>query len=191
MNTFETGLMAVALAMDCFTVSAVGGVTLRQYRWSCMLRMAFLFGLFQALMPLAGWLGTHHFHGYIEAVDHWIAFGLLAFIGGKMIKESREADHAATFDPSRLSVQILLAIATSIDALAVGISMACLNYHTLRQLTMPLTVIGGTSFVFSMAGYALGVRCGRGIGQRIHPELLGGIILIGIGIKVLYSHLTA
>lgn len=183
-------LLSVALAMDCFTVSTMSGVILRRPACGAILRMAMLFGLFQALMPLIGWLGTAHFSHYLEAVDHWIAFGLLAFIGGKMIWETFNGDEEhQTFNPLSLRTQLLLAVATSIDALAVGISMACLGYDRIGQLTVPLLLIGSVSMLLSLVGYWLGVRFGRAIAQRFKPGLLGGLVLLFIGIKVLISHL--
>jgi putative Mn2+ efflux pump MntP len=176
--------------MDCFTVSLMSGVILRRAVTAAILRMALLFGLFQAAMPLAGWLATAHFSQYLEAVDHWIAFGLLAFIGGKMIWESIAGDDSEpSFNPLRLRTQLLLAVATSIDALAVGISLAVTGYHTIRQLAWPLVVIGLGSFLFGVLGHLLGMRFGESIRRRLKPELLGGIILIAIGVKVLVTHL--
>lgn len=183
-------LLSVALAMDCFTVSIMSGVILRHGFNAAILRMAVLFGVFQAAMPLIGWLGTAHFSQYLEAVDHWIAFGLLAFIGGKMIKESFDGDEEhQSFNPLMLRTQLLLAVATSIDALAIGISMACLGYDHLSQLTFPLLLIGVVSILFSLIGYWSGVRFGRIIARRLKPELFGGLVLVFIGIKVLLSHL--
>lgn len=189
MNYLDIWLLAVALAMDCFTVSIVSGVIVRRWMWGMVLRMAFFFGLFQALMPLIGWLATSRFSEHLEAIDHWIAFALLAFIGGKMIKESFEEEQEPSFNPRHLRTQLLLAIATSIDALAIGISFACTGYHQLVQLTVPLWIIGIVSFLFSIFGYVLGVRFGRSIARRLRPELLGGIILVVIGVKILLSHL--
>jgi putative Mn2+ efflux pump MntP len=140
-------------------------------------------------MPLIGWLATNHFSEALESIDHWIAFGLLTFIGGKMIKESFEEESEHTFNPQRLSTQLLLAVATSIDALAVGISFACIGYNTLTSLLWPLIIIGIVSFTFSVTGYLLGVRFGRRIERRLKPGLLGGIILLVIGVKILMSHL--
>lgn len=190
-STFDLLLLSVALAMDCFTVSLMSGVMLRRALTAAILRMALLFGVFQAAMPLAGWLGTAHFSQYLEAVDHWIAFGLLAFIGGKMIWESlADDDSEPSFNPLHLRTQLLLAVATSIDALAVGISMACLGYNHITTLTLPLVMIGATSVVMSIAGYWLGVRFGRIVARRIKPELIGGLVLVFIGIKVLLSHIA-
>ena len=208
MNLLDIILLAVALAMDCFTVSIVSGV-LFNGQWTMdngqlstrsnnyplsilhfpLLRMAFLFGFFQAMMPLLGWLGISHFQAYMEAYDHWIAFGLLGFIGGKMIWESFGDEEDQHFNPSKLRTQLLLAIATSIDALAIGISFACTGFTQLSQLTMPLLIIGIVSFLFSIVGYHLGRRFGKTITRRIKPELLGGVILVLIGVKILMTHL--
>ena len=153
------------------------------------IRMAFLFGFFQALMPLIGWAGISHFQSYMEAYDHWIAFSLLGFIGGRMVWESFHPEEGQHFNPRRLQTQLLLAIATSIDALAVGISFACTGYEQLSQLWMPLAVIGMVSFLFSLLGYWAGYHFGRGIISRFKPELIGGVILILIGVRILMSHL--
>lgn len=191
MNSFDIWLLAVALAMDCFTVSIVSGVIVRRWLWAMILRMAFLFGLFQAMMPLIGWLGTNHFSEQLEAIDHWIAFGLLAFIGGKMIRESFGPEEEKQFNPQNLKTQLLLAVATSIDALAIGISFACTGYNAVAQIVSPLCVIGLVSFLFSLFGYQLGVKFGKSIARKLKPELLGGIILITIGIKILITHLLS
>ena len=202
MNLLDIILLAVALAMDCFTVSIVSGV-IDHGDWHndsseakirgpvpvIYLRMAFLFGFFQAMMPLLGWLGISHFQAYMEAYDHWIAFGLLGFIGGKMIWESFGDEEDQHFNPRKLRTQLLLAVATSIDALAIGISFACTGFTELSQLTMPLLIIGIVSFLFSIVGYHLGRRFGKAITRRLKPELFGGIILVLIGLKILLSHL--
>ena len=202
MNLLDIILLAVALAMDCFTVSIVSGV-IDHGDWHndsseakirgpvpvIYLRMAFLFGFFQAIMPLLGWLGISHFQTYMEAYDHWIAFGLLGFIGGKMIWESFGDEEDQHFNPRKLRTQLLLAVATSIDALAIGISFACTGFTELSQLTMPLLIIGIVSFLFSIVGYHLGRRFGKTITHRLKPELFGGIILVLIGLKILLSHL--
>ena len=189
MNLLDIWLLAIALAMDCFTVSIVSGVIIRRWLWSVVLRMAFLFGLFQALMPLIGWMATSHFSEQLEAIDHWIAFSMLAFIGGKMIRESFSDEDEQHFNPQSLHTQLLLSIATSIDALAIGISFACTGYHHFSQLTLPLLIIGVVSFLFSVFGNLLGVRFGKSIARRLKPELLGGLILVFIGLKILISHL--
>ena len=188
-SVFDLLLLSVALAMDCFTVSIVSGVIMRRGFCAAILRMALLFGLFQAAMPLVGWLGTAYFSHYLEAIDHWIAFSLLMFVGGKMIKESFEDEEHQSFNPLSLYTQLLLAVATSIDALAIGISMACVGYDHINQLAMPLLMIGLASFLLSLVGYWLGMRFGNVIARRLKPELLGGLVLIFIAIKVLVSHL--
>ena len=191
MNQLDIWMLAIALAMDCFTVSIVSGVIVSRWLWSMILRIAFLFGLFQAMMPLIGWMATSHFSEQLEFIDHWIAFGLLAFIGGKMIRESFGPEEEQQFNPKNLHTQLLLAIATSIDALAVGISFACMGYRDFSQIAYPLFIIGLVSFMFSLFGYKLGVRFGKSIARKLKPELLGGIILIVIGIKILITHLMA
>ena len=193
MSIIDIILLAIALAMDCLTVSIVSGLTARdgqanETRW--LYRMAFLFGFFQAFMPLLGWLGIIHFETYMEAYDHWIAFGLLAFIGGKMVWESFGTDEQPHFTPRRLHTQQLLAVATSIDALAVGVSFACTGYTQLSDLTLPLIIIGIVSFLFSIMGYHLGHRFGKPITKLMKPELVGGLILIAIGLKILLSSIN-
>lgn len=183
-------LLSIALAMDCFTVSIMCGVIVRRRMGLSIIRMTVLFGLFQALMPLIGWLGTAHFSQYLEAIDHWIAFALLLFIGGKMIKDYYDdEDHNPTINPLKFLMQLILAIATSIDALAVGISFACLGFTDIKMLTLPLVMIGATSAILSTLGYWLGVRLGKVVAQRLKPELWGGLVLIFIGVKILISHL--
>lgn len=195
MSIPELWLLAVALAMDCFTVSIVFGVLLRKIEWRTILAVAFLFGLFQAMMPLAGWLATNSFSSLIEDYDHWIAFGLLAFLGGRMIKESfsddeeEEEAEAKHINPRKLKTQLVFAVATSIDALAVGISFTCLGFNTISSLSLPLLIIGFVSLAFSIVGNLLGIRFGKGVEKRLKPELLGGIVLIIIGIRVLCEHL--
>lgn len=195
MSILELWLLAVALAMDCFTVSIVFGVLLRKIEWRTILVVAFLFGLFQAMMPLAGWLATNSFSSLIEDYDHWIAFGLLAFLGGRMIKESfsddkeEEEAEAKHINPQKLKTQLVFAVATSIDALAVGISFTCLGFNTISSLSLPLFIIGFVSLAFSIVGSLLGIRFGKGVEKRLKPELLGGIVLIIIGIRVLCEHL--
>jgi putative Mn2+ efflux pump MntP len=196
MNLLDIIFLAIALAMDCFTVSIVSGVILKsrpqeQGETAAIVRMAFFFGFFQAAMPLLGWLGISHFQAMIEAYDHWIAFSLLLLIGGNMIRETFGPEEEQHFNPRKLRTQLILAVATSIDALAIGISFACTGYNHLSQLTFPLTIIGVVSFLFSIIGYRLGCRFGRAIAHRLKPELVGGIILILIGVKILFSHLLA
>lgn len=188
MNSLEIWLLAISLAMDCFTVSVTSGIILHKMQWNVFLKMAFFFGLFQAAMPFMGWLGLCFFNDSIKAYDHWIAFGLLSYIGIRMIKEHFDKDKTCCFDPTRLKVILMLAIATSIDAFAVGISFAVTGFNTLGSLIFPLVAIGLASFVLSIVGGLIGV-C---FGSRYHfySEIFGGVILIGIGIKILIEHLV-
>ena len=182
-------LIALALSMDCFAVSVVCSVILRRKATGIMLRLAFLFGLFQALMPLIGWLLTSFLQEEIEAYDHWVAFGMLAFIGGKMIRDSFKEEDEASINPENWSTALLLAVATSIDALAVGITYACTGYCSIGSLTAPLVTIGLVSFLMSIFGYRLGTRFGEAVNRKMRPELLGGIILFAIGLRILAAHL--
>ena len=189
MYSLEIWLLAVSLAIDCFTVSVASGALLRRIRWSTFLTMAFFFGLFQALMPFIGWLGASRFQHLIESFDHWIAFALLAFLGLRMIREGMQPDddhEHSHFDPTRLRTILSLAVATSIDALAVGISFAFAGHTALPALYYPLAAIGIASFVLSVAGYLIGVFFGRH--SHLKMEYFGGLVLIGIGVKILLEH---
>ena len=188
MTTLEIWLLAVSLAMDCFSVSITSGIILRRVCWKTFLTIGFFFGLFQALMPLMGWFATNHFHSLIEQYDHWIAFGLLFFLGVRMIKESFGDEEEHHFNPTRLLVVLTLAVATSIDALAVGISFACTGMKTWDSIAFPILIIGIVSFVFSIIGCLIGVYFGKRVNLR--AELWAGIILIGIGVKILIEHLN-
>ena len=183
----EIFLIAVSLALDAFAVSVSSGISIPGFGPRQAVKMGLWFGTFQFLMPLLGWLLGSSVSQYIEAVDHWVAFGLLAVIGGKMAWESLrrgcgEEDEA----PPDLSARRLcvLAIATSIDALAVGLSFSLLNINVWG----PSTLIGVVCAVIT----ALGLLAGKGLahadifGRR--AELVGGCVLIGIGLKILYEH---
>lgn len=189
MSILEIWLLAVSLAIDCFTVSITSGIILHRIRWGIFLKMAFLFGLFQAAMPFLGWLGASRFNHLIETYDHWIAFALLAFLGIRMIREHFKDEEERSFDPTRMKVTLTLAVATSIDALAVGISFAFTGFRTLSSLLYPLTAIGIASFVISLAGSLIGVFFGKRFNLRV--EIFGGLVLIGIGVKILFEHLLA
>lgn len=188
MSTLEIWLLAVSLAMDCLTVSIASGIILRRIYWHTFGVMAFFFGLFQALMPIIGWFGASRFSHLIEDYDHWIAFGLLAFLGGRMICDgfSKNTDNHS-FDPTRLKVILTLAVATSIDALAVGISFAFMDMNSFTSILYPVTIIGLVSFLLSLAGSLMGVVFGKRFNLRM--ELWGGLILIAIGIRILIEHL--
>lgn len=189
MTWVDIMLLSVALAMDCFTVSIVSGVIMGRRWWRIIIRLSVLFGLFQALMPLLGWLSTSYLAQYIQDYDHWVAFGMLAFLGGRMIRDSFRPEEDHHFSPADWKTGVTMAVATSIDALAVGISLAMADYERIGQLVLPLVVIGLGSFLFSIIGHLLGIRFGGSIRSRLRPELLGGIILIGIGVKILMTHL--
>lgn len=189
MGFLDILVLAVALSMDSFTMAIISGVVLKRRDWGVIVPLGFLFGFFQAAMPLLGWLLTARFSRYIEAYDHWIAFALLVLIGGKMIVGSFQEKVQYAFNPARLNTQIALALATSIDALAVGISFVCVGYTTLGSLLFPLLAVGIASFVLGVAGCLLGIRFGVTVSRRMKPELFGGVILVFIGIKILFSHL--
>jgi putative Mn2+ efflux pump MntP len=180
-------LIAVGLAMDALAVSVAASVVLRTVSPRQVFRLAFHFGLFQFLMPVIGWLAGRSIVDLIENWDHWIAFGLLAFVGGKAIYEAlkeREEDEARG-DPTRGLSLVLLSLATSIDALAVGLSFAVLQV----RIWYASLLIGCVTGTITMTGMLLGSRLGRHFGQRV--EILGGLVLVGIGVKILVQHLMA
>ena len=187
-------ILAVALAMDAFAVSITTGVQLRTVSTAQTLRMGGAFGGFQFLMPVIGWLLGFKAHQYIEAYDHWLAFALLAFVGVKMIREALGGDSvdacgmpAPKTDPTRGGALLLLGVATSLDALAVGLSLALLQV----DVWMPALLIGAVCFGFT----ALGLHLGRlvctmpglnNLGDK--ANILGGIVLLCIGLKILHEH---
>lgn len=190
MTNFEIWLIAVGLAMDCFAVSIASGIIMKRILIRPMLTIAFFFGLFQALMPLLGWIAASTFSRQIESIDHWIAFAILVFLGGRMVKESfKDDDCKHEFDPTRLKIVLALAVATSIDALAVGVSFAFLGIKGLAGILPPVGIIGLVSFALSAAGLMFGIRFGCGIARKLRAERWGGIILIIIGTKILIEHL--
>lgn len=190
MTGLEIWLLAIGLAMDCFAVSIASGIILKRTRWKPMLIMAFTFGLFQTIMPFIGWMFAKSFSHFIESIDHWIAFAILAFLGGRMIWESfKEEECCQLFNPTSLKVVFTMAIATSIDALAVGISFAFLGVQNYNEILSPILIIGLVSFVMSLIGLIFGIQCGCGIARKLKAELWGGIILVIIGLKILIEHL--
>lgn len=187
MGIVELLLTAIALSMDAFAVSVCKGLGMGRMRYDQALVISLYFGVFQALMPLIGWLLGTSFSRYIQAFDHWIAFVLLAFIGGKMLwdvfheKEDGEQESAERrLDHREL---FMLAIATSIDALAVGIAFACLEVNIWRSIS----IIGVTTLVISFAGVWIGNRFGNRFQKK--AEIAGGLVLILIGVKILAEHL--
>ena len=189
MTAIELWLLAVGLAMDCFTVAIASGIYLKKLVWRIILTTAFCFGLFQGVMPFIGWLGTKHFSHLIESCDHWIAFLLLAFLGGKMLYESFKKDEEKHYNLNSLRIILALSVATSIDALAVGVSFAFIGMRSCMDILPAVGIIGFVSFILSIIGLIFGVKCGCGIARKIKAELLGGIILVIIGIKILIEHL--
>lgn len=185
MSLIDILMIAVALAMDAFTValgvglhlSARGRVAPRQY-----FRLSFHFGLFQFLMPIVGWAAGTTVRQYIDAYAHWVAMILLWYIGVKMIREGRKSDKYAREDPTRGMSLIVLSVATSIDALAMGLSLALLGVG----IVYPSLVIGVVAAAFTLTGLFLG----RWLGDRWRSKIavLGGLILIGIGIKIVLEH---
>lgn len=190
MTTVEIWLLAVGLAMDCFAVSIASGILLKRMRWRAMLAMSFFFGFFQALMPLIGWAAASLFSHLIEDIDHWVAFAILVFLGVRMIREAfKPEENRNTFDPTSLKVVLAFAVATSIDALAVGVSFAFMGMRGVSGILPAVGVIGFVSFALSMAGLVFGIRCGCGLARKLRAELLGGVILVVIGCKILIEHL--
>ncbi|MGI6201542.1 MAG: manganese efflux pump MntP family protein [Christensenellales bacterium] len=185
MDFFSLMLLALSLSMDAFAVSISTGITLKQVRPWHAIKTGLFFGGFQALMPLIGYLAGNTVAAYIVNVDHWIAFILLGFIGVRMIieavKESEECPKGA--DPTRTRNLLVLAVATSIDALAVGVSLALMQVDILFSAA----TIGVTTFALS----ALGVLLGRKLGCVFQKwaEIAGGVVLVGIGLKILVEHL--
>lgn len=184
----ELALIAVSLSMDAFAVSMCKGLGMKTLRYAQGAVIALFFGAFQALMPLIGWFLGKQFEQLITSVDHWVAFGLLAIIGGRMIWEAtheKEGDAPFCAVDQRLDYKelFILAIATSIDALAVGITFAFLQITILPAVTL----IGGITFVLCLGGVALGHRFG--IRYKKKAEVAGGAVLIGIGLKILLEHL--
>ncbi len=178
-------IIAVGLAMDAFAVSIASGTLYKKLNIRHGLRMAVFFGGFQSIMPLIGSLAAMSFVEYIESYDHWVAFGLLGAVGGKMIYESfkiKAANERA--DASNMLVLLLLSVATSIDALAVGVTLPMVD----APVAITVTIIGVVTFVLSYIGVLIGSKVGHLFENRI--EAVGGIILIGIGIKILLGHMV-
>lgn len=187
----EVFLLAVALAMDAFAVSVGTGCALRRVDSGQYARMSGAFGFFQFFMPVVGWYLGRTVEGYIQEWDHWVAFALLAWIGGSMIRESFSSDEEdengcppLPSDPTRGRQLIVLAVATSIDALAVGLSFALLG----QSVWMPSITIGIVCAVLTCIGLYLGQRLARAALFGRRAELIGGTVLILIGLRILYEH---
>ncbi len=177
-------LIALALAMDAWAVAIAVGLGLKAVTWRHVFRLGFHFGLFQFFMPILGWLAGRQIAAIISDYDHWLAFVLLSGVGGKMLwgawQETPTADAA---DPTRGLTLIVLSIATSIDALAVGLSMAFLGV----SIWIPSVVIGLVAATMTALGMALGGKLGKSWGKK--AEILGGCVLVLIGLKIMWDHL--
>jgi manganese efflux pump family protein len=182
-NWISVIALSISLAMDAFAVSISTGLNQRPAPME-ILRLSSSFGLFQFAMPLIGWFLGRQVSVYVKAFDHWIAFGLLLFVGGKMLWESRSGERSGSeTDPTRGTMLLVLSLATSVDALSVGISLAFLEVSIL----VPSIVIGTITFALSAVGAGFGSRIGRRWG--IWAEIAGGCVLIVIGFRILYLHL--
>lgn len=178
--------IAVGLAMDAFAVSIVSGAAYKQLKIKHALRIALFFGGFQAVMPLIGYLAGLSIKTYIISYDHWVAFGLLSAVGGKMIYESFKIKTAEeNLNPSNILILLVLSLATSIDALAIGITLSFLRV----SLATAVSIIGLVTFVLSYLGVFIGKRFGHFFENKI--EAIGGLILIGLGLKILIEHLVS
>jgi manganese efflux pump family protein len=182
MDMLTVFLIAVGLAMDAFAVSIAKGIVVNRDRRKIAVILASFFGCFQMLMPVIGWLVGLRFESIIMGVDHWIAFGLLSFIGAKMIYDAIRPNEKENGNLSFLSI-LTLAVATSIDALMVGLSFAFVNVSILE----PVLIIGLITFSLSLTGFFFGCGLGRIFGNRV--KVVGGIILIAIGLRVLLEHI--
>ena len=182
MNILEIFIIAVGLSMDAFAVSICKGLSVQKLKPKHMLLVGVYFGGFQALMPLLGYLLGKQVEWLITSVDHWIAFGLLVLIGANMIKESFDKSDEVN-DSFSVKSMLLLAVATSIDALAVGVTFAFLDV----QIVPAIAIIGTTTFVLSV----IGIKVGNVFGAKFKSkaELAGGIVLVLMGIKILLEHL--
>ena len=185
MSLFELILIGVGLSMDAFAVSVCKGLGMRTINKQVAFTLALFFGGFQELMPFIGWALGSQFLWIIEPIDHWIAFGLLGVIGGKMIWDAlrEDEDDPGTVDYVNFTEFFLLAIATSIDALAVGISLAALKVN----IVFSIIIIGFITFCLTLLGVLVGNRFGNRYERS--AQIVGGIVLIAIGVKILIEHL--
>ena len=178
--------IAVALAMDAFAVAIATGVRLKTVNFRQRFRLSWHFGLFQAMMPVIGWHAGLGARPLIEQYDHWVAFGLLAFVGGHMIQEAFQDEEGTIHkkDPTRGIRLVVLSVATSIDALAVGFSISIISV----SIVLPAIVIGIVAAIFTVLGLYLGERVGSLSLISRYAEVLGGIVLFAIGLNILYEH---
>ena len=186
MSLLEILAIAIGLAMDAFAVSLAGGAGGRLRSPRPAIRLAFHLGLFQFMMPVIGWYAGSRVAPLIEHIDHWVAFALLAFVGGRMVHSGLRSDddHTLPPDPSKGWNLVALSVATSIDALAVGLSLAMIGV----AIWQPSVIIGVVTAVLSLIGIAIGGRLGARFGPTV--EIIGGLILIAIGIRIVVTHLV-
>ena len=184
MGIVEITLLGIGLAMDAFAVSICKGLSMKKMNWKNTIIIALYFGIFQALMPVIGYFLGTTFEGLVTKFDHWIAFALLLAIGGSMIKEAFSKDEENKNDKVDFKTMSVLALATSIDALTVGITFAFFEVNVL----LAVTIIGLITFIISIIGVKIGNRFGDKYQSK--AELMGGIILILLGIKILLEHLN-
>ena len=178
--------IAVALAMDAFAVAIVTGLSLKDVSLRQTFRLSWHFGLFQALMPIIGWSAGISIRIYIEKYDHWIAFGLLAFVGINMIREAfrHDKDEEQKKDPTKGMMLVMLSVATSIDALAVGLSLSMINI----SIWTPALIIGIVAVMYTIIGLQIGKKIGSSVRLSIYAGTIGGIILFAIGLNILHEH---
>ena len=188
MSILEILLLAIGLSMDSFAVSVSGGTVMQKFSAAKAIKIALFLGVFQGLMPVIGWAAGEHFKSMIEEVDHWIAFGLLAFLGVKMILESLRENPEGNpcgcgegYRPWRTRTLVCIALATSIDAFGVSFAFLSISILTATAIIFAVTVLS------SLAGIGVGLHFGRRLNRW--AGIIGGVILIGIGVKILIEHL--
>lgn len=183
MGAIEILLISIGLAMDAFAVSVCKGLAMKKMSWKKAIIIGLYFGIFQAVMPVIGYFLGTTFERFITYVDHWVAFILLVGIGINMVKEAFNKESENRNDNVEMKTMLVLSIATSIDALAIGITFACLKIH----IVMPVITIGLITFIISVIGVKIGNQFGDKYGKK--AEIMGGVILILLGIKILLEHL--
>ena len=183
MGAIEILLIGIGLAMDAFAVSVCKGLAMKKMSWKKAILIGLYFGIFQAVMPVIGYFLGTTVERFITNVDHWVAFILLVGIGINMVKEAFDKESENRNDNVDVKTMLVLSIATSIDALAIGITFACLKIH----IVMPVITIGLITFIISVIGVKIGNRFGDKYEKK--AEIMGGVILILLGIKILLEHL--